>query len=262
VNLKLKPEILGVAVAIAITTAMDATGYSVFSALPLLPLAGLLWYLQKFSRREIGLVWGNLRAYIPAVAYPIVVLGLIGAIAFAFGAVDTSNADWTKASLNMALMSLTGILMVLITEEGFFRGWLWAALKRSGQTDTQVLFWTSVAFTLWHISAISLDTGFDIPAAEIPIYLINATLIGAVFGMLRMASASLVAPSICHAVWNGIDYPLFGFGEKVGALGIEQTHIYGPEIGVLGIGLNLVFAIALWLWIRRANPASVAADRP
>ena len=80
--------------------------------------------------------------------------------------------------------------------------------------------------------------------------------------MLRVASASLVAPSICHAVWNGIDYPLFGFGEKAGALGIEQTHIYGPEVGVLGIGLNLVFAIALWLSIRRANPASVAADRP
>ena len=80
--------------------------------------------------------------------------------------------------------------------------------------------------------------------------------------MLRMASASLVAPSICHAVWNGIDYPLFGFGEKVGALGIEQTHIYGPEVGVLGIGLNLVFAIALWLWIRRANRASVAEAHP
>jgi len=30
----------------------------------------------------------------------------------------------------MALMSSTGIIMVMITEEGFFRGWLWAALSR------------------------------------------------------------------------------------------------------------------------------------
>ena len=249
----LRSAALGVAAAIAITTAMDATGYSMFSALPLFPLAGLFWYLQKFSRHDIGLVWGDLRTYVLALVYPMLVLGLIGVIAWMFGAVDTSKADWNKAFLNMALMSSAGVVMVLITEEGFFRGWLWAALSRAGQSDKQVLIWTSVAFTLWHISAISLDTGFDIPAAEIPVYLINATLIGAVFGMLRMASGSIVAPSICHTVWNGIDYPLYGFGEKVGALGIDATHIYGPEIGVLGIGVNLIFATLLWLWICKSS---------
>jgi len=230
---------------------MDATGFSMFSALPLFPLAGLFWHLQKLSRAEVGLVWGNLRTCVVAVAFPVLVLGLMGVIAWMFGAVDTSNADWNKAFLNMGLMSSTGIIIVLITEEGFFRGWLWAALSRAGQTDTQVLIYTSIAFTVWHISAISLDTGFDIPATEIPVYLINATLIGAVFGMLRMVSGSVIAPSVCHAVWNGIDYPLFGFGERVGALGIQQTHIYGPEVGVLGIAVNLISAIALWLWIRK-----------
>ena len=59
-NRALKNAVVGVLVAIAITTAMDATGYSVFSARPLIPLAGLFWYLQKYSRREIGLVWGTL----------------------------------------------------------------------------------------------------------------------------------------------------------------------------------------------------------
>ncbi len=254
-----KPAVLGVAVAIGITTTMDATGFSMFSALPLIPLAGLFWYLQKFSRAEVGLVWGNTRTYVLAVGYPLLVLGSIGVIAWIFGAVDTSNADWNKAFLNMAVTSSVGIIMVLITEEGFFRGWLWAALVRAGQTDKQVLIWTSIAFTLWHISAISLDTGFDIPASEIPIFLVNATVLGAVWGMLRMASGSLVAPSICHAVWNGIDYPLFGFGEKVGALGIEQTQFYGPEVGTLGVGVNLVFAAALWFWITRTDRASTAA---
>ncbi len=252
-NQAMKFAVLGLVIAIAVTTAMDATGFSVFSALPLFPLAGILWFLQKFSRREIGLVWGRLRDYGLALAYPVVVLGAVSIIALALGAVDTSGADWKKALLNMALMSSTGVIMVLITEEGFFRGWLWAALKRAGRTDTQVLVGTSIAFTVWHISAISLDTGFDIPADEIPVYLINATLIGGIFGMLRMASGSVVVPSVCHAVWNGIDYPLFGFGEKIGALGIEQTHIFGPEVGVLGIGLNLVFAGTLWWWIRRSE---------
>lgn len=247
------PAIPGVAIAIAITTAMDATGLSTFSALPLLPLAALFWFLQGSSRQEIGLTWGKPYFYGLAIAYPLLVLGSIGIIAFLAGAADTSAADLNKTVLNIILMSSTGILMGLLTEEGFFRGWLWAALRRAGQTDKGTLIWTTLAFTAWHISAISLDTGFDVPAKEIPVYLVNATLLGAVWGLLRMASGSVVVPSVCHAVWNGIDYPLFGFGEKVGALGIEQTHIYGPEVGVVGVGVNLLVAAILFraLWKTR-----------
>ncbi len=219
--------------------------------MPLFPLSVLFWFLQKFSRREMGLSWGGLQDYWLALTYPVIVLGLMAAMAFLMGAIDTSNADWNKAFLNISLMSTAGVIVVLLTEEGFFRGWLWAALKRAGQTDKQVLIWTTLAFTIWHISAISLDTGFDIPANEIPIYLLNATLFGVVFGMLRMATGSVVVPSVGHAIWNGIDYPLFGFGEKVGALGIEQTHIYGPEVGLLGLVLNLAFVSALWFWISK-----------
>ncbi len=254
VNSSVKTAALGVVIAIAITTTMDATGYSMFSALPLFPLAGLFWFLQKIPRKEIGLIWGKLYMYGLALIYPVLVLGLVAAIALMSGAVDTSATDWNKTLLNIALGSSVGVIMVLITEEGFFRGWLWASLKKAGQTDTQVLVWTTVAFTLWHISAISLDTGFDLPADEIPVYLVNATMIGAVFGMLRMASGSVVVASVCHAVWNGIDYPLYGFGEKVGALGIEQTHIYGPEVGFLGIALNFIFVVVLWYVVKTPAP--------
>lgn len=251
---KVWPALGGVVVAIAITTTMDATGYSMFSALPLFPLAGLFWFLQKYSRAEIGLVWGEARYYGLALAYPALVLGTTAAIAFVFGAVDTVDADWNKALLNIGLMSSTGTLVVLLTEEGFFRGWLWAALRRAGQSDKQVLIWSTLAFTAWHISAITLDTGFDIPADEVPIYLANATLIGGVFGLIRLISRSVVVASLCHAVWNGLDYPLFGFGESVGALGIQQTHVYGPEVGVLGIGLNLAFLA--YLWLKCARPVT------
>jgi membrane protease YdiL (CAAX protease family) len=260
-NTSLRPAVLGAIAAIAITTTMDATGYAMFSALPLLPLTLLFWYLQKFSRREMGLSWGFPAGYGWALAYPAFVLGLTAAIAFLAGAVVTGGADWNKTFLNISLMSSTGVIAVLLTEEGFFRGWLWASLKRAGRSDRQVLVWTSLAFTLWHVSAISLDTGFDIPAREIPIYLVNATLMGAVWGMLRMATGSIIVPSVCHAVWNGIAYPMYGFGEKVGALGIEQTHIYGPEVGLLGLVLNALFAGALWLWIsKRQAPESDKAQ--
>jgi len=109
-----------------------------------------------------------------------------------------------------------------------------------------VLLWTKFAFMLWHISAITLDTGFDLPAREIPIYLINITIIGLIWGIMRMISGSLLVPAVSHSVWNGIDYPLFGFGEKVGALGITETHIYGPEVGLPGIVLGTAFLILVW----------------
>ena len=129
--------------------------------------------------------------------------------------------------------------------QGLFHG-------TTGNSDAYVLVFTTLAFTIWHISAISLDTGFDIPADEIPIYLINATLIGGVFGALRMVSGSVVVPSVCHALWNGLDYPLYGFGEKIGALGIQDTHIFGPEVGLVGVALNLIFCAILWrLYVRR-----------
>lgn len=242
----MRAPLAGVVVAIAITTAMDATGYALFSALPLLPLAALFWYLQKFSRSDVGLRLGRATDYGWALAYPLLVLGAMGIIAWVAGAVATGATDWPKTFANIGLMSSTGVIMVLLTEEGFFRGWLWASLKRAGRSDTYVLVWTSLAFTIWHISAISLDTGFDLPAAEIPVYLVNATLLGAVWGILRMVSGSVLVPAVSHAVWNGFDYPLYGFGEKSGALGIQQTHLFGPEVGLLGILLNALFVLLIW----------------
>ena len=242
----LRPAITGTLSAIAITATMDATGYSMFSALPLFAQTGLFWYLQKFTRREIGLTWGDRKSHTWALAYPVAVLGIAAAVAYFFGAVDASNADWNKTFLNIGLSSSVGILMVMITEEGFFRGWLWASLKRAGRSDKEVLVLTSLTFIVWHISAISLDTGFDLPAKEIPIYLINGTILGLIWGTMRMVSGSVLVPAVSHAVWNGIDYPLFGFGEKVGALGISETHLYGPEVGLLGIVLGAAFLTLLW----------------
>lgn len=61
-----------------------------------------------------------------------------------------------------------------------------------------------------------------------------------------MVSGSVLVPAVSHAVCNGIDYPLFGFGEKVGALGIHETHIFGPEVGLVGILLGMGFLALIW----------------
>ena len=248
--------LLGALAAIAVTTAMDAGGLSAFSALPLFPLTALFWYLERLPRRSMGFVWGRWSHHGLAVLYPLVVLGAATMVALGAGVVDLAAADWRKAGANLALVAGSTILAAILTEEGFFRGWLFASLARAGQAEGRILLWSSLAFSLWHLSAVSLDTGFDLPAAQIPVFMVNAALMGAVWGLLRLHSGSVVVASVSHGLWNGGAYVLFGFGTKIGALGIRETAVYGPEVGVVGLPLNLVFALALWRWwlVRGVKP--------
>jgi hypothetical protein len=232
--------------AIAVTTAMDANGLSLYSALPLLPLMGVFWYGERLARPRVGFVWGRWRHYGLAALYPVVVLGAVGLVAAVAGATNLSATNWRKAAINLALVGISTILVVLVTEEGFFRGWLWASLERAGQTPGRILVWSSLAFALWHLSAVTLKTGFDVPAAQVPVFMVNAAVMGAIWGLLRWISGSVIVASVSHGLWNGGAYVLFGFGTRVGALGVKETALYGPEVGVVGLALNLVFAAVLW----------------
>ena len=250
---------LGVLVAIAVTTAMDASGLFLFSALALFPLMCLFWYLERHSRQSMGFVWGRWSHYRLAVLYPVAVLGVVGLVSAAAGAVDLSQTDWAKAGLNFALVTVSTILVAIITEEGFFRGWLFASLERAGMERGRILVWSSIAFSLWHLPAVALGTGFDLPATQIPVFMINAAVMGAVWGLLRLISGSVIVSSVSHGVWNGGAYVFFGYGTKTGALGIDDTAVYGPEVGILGLALNLIFAAALWRWWKHALPHRVPA---
>jgi membrane protease YdiL (CAAX protease family) len=126
--------------------------------------------------------------------------------------------------------------------------------------------WSSLAFALWHLSAVTLETGFDLPLSQVPVYMVNAVLVGLIWGSLRLGSGSVVVASVSHALWNAFAYCLFAFGTKVGALGVTETWLYGPEVGWVGLGLNAVFAVWLWRWAsvseRGVVPSpSAAADR-
>jgi uncharacterized protein len=248
--------IVGWCIAVAITTTMDATGASAFSALPLFPLFLALWLLQRFSATDVAMSWGRSRAlqsYSVAALYPVVVIGSITVIAALAGALHSAPAPHHRHSLWLTLPVniIAGTPVALFTEEGFFRGWLWASLRRTGQGTLAVVLLTSVAFALWHWSSVILRTEFSPAIAQVPIFMINAVVIGAIWGMLRLLSGSLVVSSLSHSIWNALAYGLFGFGTNVGALGVANTALYGPEIGVLGLLLNSAFAAALLFWCLR-----------
>jgi len=243
----------GVAVAIAVTSTMDATGATVFSALPLFPLLAIFWYLQHFSASDLGFSWGRSRVaqcYAIAVFYPVAVTAVITGIAAVTGALNPAAAPHHKTGAWLSLLILGGatVPLALITEEGFFRGWLWASLRSSGAGIAGALLLSSVAFALWHWSAVILPSGFNPPLAQVPVFMLNAAVMGAIWAILRQASGSLVVSSVSHGVWNALAYVLFGFGSNIGALGISNTAIYGPEVGVLGLVLNLAVATLLWRW--------------
>lgn len=251
--------LLGVLVAIGVTSSLDATGYFAFSALSLFPLLVLFAWIERLPPRRMGFVWGVAGNYGLAILYPVVVLGLIVLSAAVAGAVDAEHTQWSKAALKLVAIGVSTFVVAILTEEGFFRGWLFASLQRAGLPTSRVILWSSIAFALWHLSGISLPTGYDVPAARIPLFLVNAAVVGTIWGMLRQLSGSLIVTSLSHALWNAGAYVLFGFGTRSGALGVRNTALWGPEVGVLGVALNIVFALLLWRWWRVASPVRSSA---
>jgi len=167
--------------------------------------------LQRLSRAEVGFAWGGWGHYGLAGLYPICVVGASTLAASATGAIDLSHTNWKKAAINFALIAVSNVLVAIITEEGFFRGWLWASLERAGVRRPSILVWSSMAFSLWHWSAVMLKTGFDPPRAQVPVFMVNAIGIGMVWGLLRWISGSVIVSSVSHGLWNAMAYVFFGF---------------------------------------------------
>jgi hypothetical protein len=235
----------GVVLAITITATMDANGLTEFSALPLIVLTALFWAIQRLPRVDIGLTIGNWRDYAVALVYPFVILGLGTLVAILAGAVHPRAFGFVTLT-HLLIAAAAGTLAALITEEGFFRGWLWASLTSAGAKRDRVLLLTSAIFALWHLSYVTMATGYILPPGQVAVFIVNAAVIGLIWGMMRALSGSIVVSSVSHSVWNAIAYMLFGEGPKIGLLGITQTAVYGAEVGVVGLVLNCAFALALF----------------
>jgi membrane protease YdiL (CAAX protease family) len=245
-------SIVGFALAVAVTASMDANGLTAFSALPLILLTAALWAAQRLSRAQVGLRLGRPADYALALAHPLIVLALGAAVAIAAGAAHPAALG--ASGLNRIVISgSVGILAALLTEEGFFRGALWGSLESAGTGRYRILIATSLAFAAWHISYATLAAGYVLPPVQVGIFIANAAVLGAIWGLLRLMSGSIVVASVGHSVWNAIAYALFGEGPKIGLLGVTQTSLYGAEVGVIGLALNCLFALGLFAVHRSAR---------
>ena len=239
--------------AIAITATMDYTGYAQFSALPLFPLIILFWILARPTMAEWGLAKGTLQGYALAVLYPLAVMGPLALIAYFAGDFSTEDTNWADVGEEMALGIVATFIGAIITEEGFFRGTLWAGFKKAGLSVTKVLLLTSLVFSAWHISWAVLPGEGQLPWGQVPVYLLNAGLLGVAWGLLRVLSGSVLVASLSHGVWNGLAYSLFGIGANTGALGITNEILFDTEVGVIATTLNVLFISLLWMKMKKAG---------
>ncbi|MFQ6114784.1 MAG: lysostaphin resistance A-like protein [bacterium] len=212
------------------------TGEPNIYALTLLPLNVLFWAATRIFRLNLGVRSGNLRGYLFSLLYPIAVMGMTSLIILFAGAMQVDNIVVTTLGRR--------IFVLVLTEEGFFRGWLWSILEKTSQKLWIRLIWTSGVFCLWHYAVTTMV--FHLPKVNVPIYLGNILLIGLVFGLLRQMSGSVLVPSVSHALWNALSYTLYGMGEKPGALTITSRNLFDPEIGFMGLLLNLIAVVLLW----------------
>jgi membrane protease YdiL (CAAX protease family) len=235
------------------------TGKINLYALILLPLTLLLWALTKLSPKKMGISLGRPRIYIISLLYPALVMGLSGLTAWLAGGIQVKEISAIPVINRVLILFLLYFIGSLLTEEGFFRGWLWGVLERGGFMLRVKLLWTAGLFSLWHyVVTTGISSESRLPMTIVPIYLGNIFLIGLILGLLRQTSGSILVPSVAHGLWNALLYPLFGVGEITGMFTITSPQLFDPERGFLGLGLNLIVFVLLWRYSPRKNDVSQA----
>ena len=239
--------ILGSIAILAISPLVTAlTGKVNAYAVVLLPVTLLFWAITRLSRRDLGLRLGQPSAYMVSLLYPVAVMGLTGIVTWLTGGIQANNILIFNISRRVLYFFLIYLIGALLTEEGFFRGWLWGILEKRGFKLGVRLVWTGGVFSLWHLAVTIISPELGFSKSILPIYLGNIFLIGLFFGLLRQRSGSLLPVSVSHALWNALLYTLYGTGGMTGALDIAAPQYFDPERGLLGLLLNLMAVFILW----------------
>ena len=209
-----------------------------------------LWAVQRLTKQEVGIAIGDPKSYFIALAYAVGIIGFIALGAWAAQLIDLRDYSATTVLRRLSLNFLVTFVLALITEEGFFRGALWGSCERAGFSPAKTIFWTSLAFGLWHFAVPIIDPDFAQPLSKIPQYVVGSTAFGVAMGLLRLRSGSIVVPCLCHALWNASVYTFFGAGQKMGQLGISDSSMWDPERGYAGLVLAVFAAALLWWWVK------------
>lgn len=250
--------VLGSVAVVVLSPVLElVTGEPAAYSFAVLGLLVLFWILSRMPRRRMGLTLGDGETHQMALLYPAVMIGVAAVVVYYSGDTAPESIDGRAYLGQILVMAIVTVIGALLTEDGFFRGWLWGSLEQGEFGEFTTLVWTGLAFSLWHLPVVLIEESFRLPIEQIPVYLTNVYLMGVNWGVLRLASGSVLPAAISHGVWNGLVYVLFGYGTQGGLLGVSQVHLYDPERGWLGVALNGVAFWLLWLWYQSRLEAAL-----
>lgn len=180
--------------------------------------------------RRIGAAAGLVVAgYVAFVVLSYAWLNLIGQT----NAKDTITQDLGAGNGVVALIAVTFVVTVVapISEEFFFRGYFFGALRSRGLWPAVVL--TGLAFGLVHV--------FGSPVA----FIVPLAFLGGVLCLLREHTRSLYPGIALHCINN--------------AVALSSSQHWGWEVPVVLVGAPAAIAVLLWtglrVWQRAAAPA-------
>lgn len=253
----------GTAAALLLSPALElATGNETMYAAVLLGLVVLFWLAAGITPREAGFTRGDGGTRV-AVLYPLLVVGCAVLLATATGTARPGAVPLGTLALQVGTMTVVTAVGTLLTEDGFFRGWLWGTLERAGRDAEEVLLWTAAASALWHLPLALIEPSLRLAPGPLAVRLVDLWLLGLCWGVIRLASGSVVVVALSHGVWAGLVYTLFGFGSAPGALGITDPLRVDPERGWAGVALHAAAFLVLrrW-WLGARGAAAEAAGDP
>lgn len=231
-------------------------------------LMGLLVFpLQKFIHKaplkDLGFRRCTLAQLTPGILLPIAMLGAVASVAMLLGEARLaslgslgnpfSGAPVTSLGDLLGFFMINGAILFLlefVTEELMFRGYLLGKLATLGEVKGLVL--ASAIFGMWHLPIAIWGIGGS-PVRTL-LYVGNMALLGAVLGLLFLESRSLIPVAAFHAVWNTLEYNLFGFMDQQGLLIGRSRTLFDAEEGWIGTVVLLLTVTTLWVrWNRRGR---------
>lgn len=203
-------------------------------------------YLKNLGFRKCGLV-----SMAKGLLMPITLLGVISIVNIFFGFAKIQSLNEIKNPFNggLPISSLNDLLIFLLinfsilflleffTEELLFRGYLLNRLSIN-LGEMKGIFISSIIFGLWHLPISIWLIGFD--PIRTSIYIFNMFLLGSIFASLFLESRSLIPVAFFHALWNTLEYNLYGFANQTVLFTGTNRMLFDPEEGIIGTAVLLI----------------------
>ena len=212
-----------------------------------LPVADLGLSLKG---RAKDIFWGTF------VALAIYAVGF--GILYAIGEVEIAAVHFSAYEL---LLSWILMLLVALTEEIAFRGFVLGHLLAAGVNRFVALFLSSALFSLMHI----FNPNFSLIA------FLNILLAGILIGSTYIYTRNLWFAIALHLFWNWLQGPILGFEVSGGRLGGTLLSLELPEENIINGGTfgfegsilcTALMIIAIVITLRSASKRSVCDPCP